>query len=336
MTWASIGSLSLPFQMQRHGVALRTEMARHSSELTTGRVEAPQRHLRGDLVGLAAVETRLTRITTFDRVLAESATAFDSAQVALDRVFTLGSGLSTQVMAAAFADSGVESYAAVGAAAFGTLEDMLSALSLRVAGRAVFSGAAVDRPPLVPPDQFMATVRAHVAGLGSAAEIVIALEDFFLSPGGGFETALYSGAPPAPGPAIGDGEQAPPLPTASDPAIRRHLMAAAMAALLDEGVLGDNQPQLRALAMAAMTTVESNAEALIGMQAGAGGAQELFEQRRIRLSHEQDALVRARDALIGTDPFQSASLLEETRHRLDMLYAITARVSRLSLLEYLK
>lgn len=336
MTWASIGSLSLPFQMQRHGVALRTEMARHSGELTTGRVEAPQRHLRGDLVGLAAVEMRLTRIAAFDRVLAESATGFDSAQVALDRIFALGSGLSGQVMAAAFADSGVESYAAVGEAAFGTLEDMLSALSLRVAGRAVFSGAAADRPPLPPAHEIMAEIRAQATGLDSAAQIVTALETFFFAPGDGFETALYRGAPAAPGPAIDDGERAPPLPTAADPVIRRHLMAAAMAALLDEGVLGDNQPELRALALAAMNTAESNAEALIGLQAAAGSAQELFEQRRIRLSHEQDALVRARDALIGTDPFQAASLLEETRHRLDMLYAITARVSRLSLLEYLK
>ena len=38
MSWISLGSLALPFQMQRNGVHLRNTMAQHSFEMTTGRV----------------------------------------------------------------------------------------------------------------------------------------------------------------------------------------------------------------------------------------------------------------------------------------------------------
>lgn len=336
MSWISLGSLALPFQMQRNGVHLRTAMAQHSSEMTTGQVDAPQRHLRGDLGELSVIESRLSRIETYSLVIGQNETMFEAAQTALGRMSALGSLLSNQVLTAVFADSGDQSYASVGSSARVALGDMVSVLSTTVAGRTLFSGTAFDRAPLVSADNIMTVVSTSVAGLTTAASISDALESFFFDPGGTFETLIYQGSEGAPAGAIDDFEAGPALPDAANPAIRRHLMAAAMGALLNDQSLVLSRAETRALASQVMETVESNGEAVIGLQAGIGFGQELLEQRAQRLSFEKDALVLARHRLIGTDPFESASLLEETRHRLETLYAVTARISRLSLLEYLR
>lgn len=336
MSWISLGSLALPFQMQRNGVHLRNAMAQFSSEMTTGRVQAPQRHLRGDLGELSVIESRLSRINTYDLVIGQNETMLETAQTALGRVSALGSLLSNQVLTAVLADSGDQSYASVGASARVALGDMVSVLSTSVAGRTLFSGAAVDRAPLVSADEILSAVSAAVAGQTKAVDIADILESFFFDPGGSFETLIFQGAGISPGGAIDDFETGPTLPDAADPAIRRHLLATAMGALLDDQTLSLNRTETRALANQTMEMVESNGEAVTALQAGIGFGQELLEQRTQRLSFEKDALVLARNRLIGTDPFESASLLEETRHRLESLYAVTARVSRLSLLEYLR
>ena len=336
MSWISLGSLALPFQMQRKGVHLRHAMAKHSLEMTTGQVEAPQRHLRGDLGELAVIESRLTRIKSYDLVIGQNETLFETAQTALGRLADLGSLLSNQVLTAVLADSGDQSYASVGDSAQVALSDMVSVLSTSVAGRTLFSGAAVDRAPLVSADEILSAVSDSVAGLTTASDILDALEAFFFNPGGPFETLIYQGAGASPGGAIDDFETGPTLPTASDPAIRRHLMAAALGALLNDQTLVLARSETRALANNTMELAESNGEALTALRAGIGFGQGLLEQRSQRLSYEKDALVMARDRLVGVDPFESASLLEETRHRLEALYAVTARVSRLSLLEYLR
>jgi len=336
MSWTSLGSLALPYQMQRNGVLLRKAMAQYSSEMTTGQVEAPQRHLRGDLGELAVIEARLSRINTYDLVIGQNETLLETAQTALGRMAALGSLLSNQIMTAVFADSGDQSYASVGASARVALSDMVSVLSTSVAGRTLFSGAAVDRAPLLPVADLLSAVSASVTGLTTAADISDALESFFFDVGGPFDTLVYQGTGTSPGGAIDDFETGPTLPTAADPAIRRHLMAATMGALLDEPSLVLSRTETRALARQTMEMMESNGEAITALRAGIGFGQELLEQRSQRLSFEKDALVTARHRLVGTDPFESASLLEETRHRLETLYAVTARVSRLSLLDFLR
>lgn len=254
----------------------------------------------------------------------------------MGRFAELGSLLSNQALTAVFANTGDQSYASLGSSSRVALEDMVAVLSTTVAGRTLFSGAAVDRPPLIPADDIMVAVTAAVAGLTSAADIFDTLESFFLDPGGAFETLIYQGTGASPGGATDDFEAGPTLPVAAEPAIRRPIMAAAMGALLNEPTTVLNRTETQNLARQMMELIESNGEAVTALRANIGFGQELLEQRAQRLSFEKDSLVLARNRLIGRDPFEAASLLEETRHRLEALYAVTSRVSHLSLLDYLR
>ena len=59
------------------------------------------------------------------------------------------------------------------------------------------------------------------------------------------------------------------------------------------------------------------------------------EQADTRNGAQQTALSLARSNLVAADPYETASALTQTEGNLQTLYALTARLSRLSLTDYL-
>jgi flagellar hook-associated protein 3 FlgL len=48
------------------------------------------------------------------------------------------------------------------------------------------------------------------------------------------------------------------------------------------------------------------------------------------------ALEMARNDMLGADPYATATALQDTQTRMEMLYLMTARLARLNLAEYLR
>jgi flagellar hook-associated protein 3 FlgL len=337
MPWPpTLGSQSLPAYLQRAGLALRADVQRHSLELTTGRVADASRHLRGDLGPLTAIETRLQRIGAQDSVLRSAAQVTQVAQSALGRLSELGGSIRDRLLSVASSEASPEALARTGQAARAGLASMISALSAEAAGRAVFSGTATDRGPLPDADALMTTVRAHLAGSANAQQVADGLNAFFDLPMGGFDALIYAGGPPALPPANGFQNGAAALPTAADPAIRGILRGAVMAAILAEPATLPDVAHRRDLARIASERYPVDAERLVSLRAGLGTSEAAIEDTRSRLSAERDTLLDNRNGLLGVDPYSAASRLEETRARLEALYAVTARVARLNLTEFLR
>ena len=336
MTWATLGSLALPFTLQKSGVQSRLDLNRLSTELTTGRVESPARHLRGDIGMLHAIENRLSRITGFDTALKQTVTAFDTAQSALDLVAQAGKSLGEKLVITSQSTAGADARTVAASAARSVLDEIVSALSVTVAGRAVFSGTVTDRTPLASREALIAALAPEVAGMTNAADVTAALQAWFMDPGTGFADAVYRGGPAAVGGLIDDAQPGPALPTAEDPAIRRQMMAAAMVVLVDDGALNLNDTQARTVMQTAMTTLLGNAADVAALQARVGVAQEVLDQRQLRLSLERDRLEQLRSDKIGADPYTTATALERARVQLESIYTLTSRLSRLTLTEYLR
>mgnify|MGYP006193710875 CR=1 FL=1 len=55
-----------------------------------------------------------------------------------------------------------------------------------------------------------------------------------------------------------------------------------------------------------------------------------------RNSAEITALELARAKIVSVDPFEAATKVKEAQTQLEMIYAVTARLSSLSLMEYLR
>lgn len=336
MSWATLGTLALPFHLQRTGVQARQDLARHSHELTTGQVASPARHLRGDIGALHSIENRLVRIDGFQNALKQTVTAFDLAQESLNKVARAGDDLAKKLVLTAQSVAGPAARTVAAQAARSALEETISALSLNVAGRSIFSGVHSDRVPLASAETLLAELGAAVDGQTTADAVMNALSDFFDDPDGGFATIIYRGGAPAVGGALDDGRPGPALPTADDPALRRQMMSMAMVVLLDNGALTLDPGQEGILQQRAMTGLLENGPALAALQARVGDVQAELDERQIRLSIERDRLEVARSDMISVDPYKAAMALEQSRVQLESIYAVTARIARLSLTEYLR
>lgn len=337
MTWPStLGTQGLTARLSRAGTGLRLDLERHSLELATGRVAQPAAHLRGHVGPWVAVEARLGRIASQDMVVRAQAHLASSAQNALGRVSDAGADIRNRVMTVSSGEATPEALTRVGQAARSGLSEMISALSAQTAGRSVFAGTATDRGPLPDADVVMSAVTAHLASATTAQAVVTALDQFFDTPGGGFETAVYAGGPAAVGQPLPHQGATLSLPTAADPGIRAALRGAVLAAILAEPAILSDLAQRRELAGLATLRYPAEAEKLVSVRSTLGESEATFEAARTRLSSERDTLLQARSDLIGADPYAAASRLEETRARLEAVYAVTARVSRLSLTGYLR
>ena len=335
MTWLSIGTLALPATLQRHGLAMRAEVARLGIELTTGERVAPQKQLRGDLGALSAIEARTTRIAAYTEAAKQAAAATDGAQNALERASTLGSDTASRMLAVSIEGTAPATLRTASTAARGALEDLTGTLSQRIAGRAIFSGTASDVSPLPDAETILSTLAPALAGLTSAQDIADAINTEILNAGGLFDTALYQGGPAAPGASIDTGSTVAALPTAADPSLRRLLAGLVMSAVAGDDSLSLTEGQRRALARTGAETLMSAAPALAETQGAVGTSQERLDQTLTRLSGERDALSIARSDLVGADPYEAATRLQEAQARLESLYVVTARTARLNLTEYL-
>ena len=336
MSWMTLGSLALPFQLNRHGVALRADLARLTTEMTTGRAEAPARHLKGDLGPLAALESRAQRL---DAALTATRTALTEASAGQAALASLAdTAAATAASMLNVSTDGIDPAAlrTASSAARLALESAQGALAASAAGKALFSGHATDRSPLVSSEQMLATLLPLVAGATSADQVADAIDAAFHDPGGPFETLFYQGADGGVGPVLDDGLRGATLPTAADPALRGLLAGLTLSALAGHEGLALSDDQRQALARRASLALFNAGPGVTGLQADLGEVEARLESAQTRLSGERSAIDLARETLIGVDPFEAAGKLQDAQTRLEVLYAVTARTARLSLVEYLR
>ncbi len=336
MTWQSLGSLAMPHELHARGARLRNDLQRLSHEVTTGRVAEPQRHLKGNLAPLAAVEHRLARIDSFEQSLAQRQTRLAATEATLGLFIDQADEIAQRLRMPHNPGVMTNSPALADGGARGALDGFITAMNQPVAGQTLFAGTQVDRPALPATDAVLAAAEAAITGLQTAEGIIAALEDFFMDDGGGFMSAIYAGGPPVPeGPAPSGAAQRA-LPTAADPQVRQALMALSMAGILSGPAAPEDANERRALELGAASALGSAKAGMVALTGSIGFAQADTMREKTRLSGERDALVLTREGMIGADPFAAATRLEQTRGQLESLYMVTARLSRLSLTEFLR
>ncbi len=91
-----------------------------------------------------------------------------------------------------------------------------------------------------------------------------------------------------------------------------------------------------ALARFAATALMETATARSDVAARIGSAEQKIAEATSRNSAEQLALKIARSDILGVDPFEATSALTDAQNKLEALYSVTARLSRLSLVDFLR
>ncbi|MBY5971610.1 hypothetical protein KUV28_04605 [Ferrimonas balearica] len=331
----TIGDLAQSFMLRQQNTDLKSRMNQLSQELASGRTADVARHLSGSYSYLADVERNLTLIEGYDSAASEAILFTGTMQEVLDRYQTLATDLGSAALTAAgsFLDEAV-----IGAStrAAEDMESMVNALNTTVAGRAIFSGIDSDTSPLISSEQILDELRTALAGQTDLAGVQGVLDTWF-GPGGDFETVAYQGSTTSLRPfLLGEGETVDLDLRADDPGLRELMKHTAMAALASDPALGFDSALQVEMMKAAGEGLSFQQEGIVQLRADLGYAQTRAEEASARVVSERAGYLIAQSELLAVDPYETATQLEDVQFQLEALYALTVKLSRLSLTDYLR
>ncbi|MCZ4352849.1 flagellin [Roseovarius aestuarii] len=335
MNFTAIGDLAQSIAMRRQSSSLQSRLSQLTQELTTGQAVDVSRHLQGGFHHLADIENQLTLNVSYKSAASEAGLFTNAMQVALEQVQTQLSDLSGDVMLAAHSSGSAELQATAGKAR-AALNSIVAAMNTEVAGRPLFSGTDLRNAPLRDADVLLDAARTAIAAAPDTAAADAVLETFFMTSGAGFDALIYKGGTQDMSPyRLAADEDVTLAIRADDPVIRAALKDTVMAALADDATLAMDASNRRGLIERASSGLLQQIDGVTGLRAKLGFAEERIEQIASRTAAETTSLQMARTSLLEVDPYETAGALEETQLRLETLYTITARTSRLNLVNFL-
>ena len=335
MTISSFGDLSHSMSMRRHNADLRSDFQRLTKEIATGQHHDLTDAVQGGFRPLAGLEASLTRLSGYEQSSQQAVLLTDGLQAVLEQVNARSSEMAPRLLSSANSGNS-KLLSASSHAAEVEFASVVSALTTQISGRTLLAGQDIDTKPLSPAADIMTAAKAAVTGLTTAADISTTLETWFQT-GGAFETNHYQGATvPASALVVGEGVLVSEPLTAIDDDIKETLRGFVMAAIVSENsnTLPDSERAALA-ATSAETLIGANAK-LIEQQGRIGTNQALLENRLTEIGTERHAVELAHSSITAIDPYEAATELQNVESSLELLYTMTARLSRLNLSDFLR
>lgn len=330
----AIGSPTLLFheRLQSAVNGLRREADVARIEVVTGR-RSDLAGVLGERLGAAHILRKsIADVELGRQAAARAALRGTTTQAALGAVASGSATLGADALAAVGrGDNAALSFAAVDARS--ALEDAFTRLNGAVDGVFLFSGDATDRPPLADVETFLADIGALYAAAPDNVQYEADLDAYFTAPAGGFFANVYRGGTgAAPDFDLGGGERARPSIRADAAEIRDLLRGLATIAVgAAQGASADRDLRLGAAA----STLNAGAQGVTLTRAAIGLEEARIEAARARLDNEDAALTLAYNEATARDPYEAASRLAALEAQLEATYTLTARASRLSLVNFL-
>jgi flagellar hook-associated protein 3 FlgL len=335
MSVTSIGDMAQSLILRTRGAALKSSMITLSNELSTGQTSDVAARLGGDYAYLTDIDRNLSRLGGYAVVANEASVFAGAAQLGLERMQEVAARLGTDFLTINPAYLEVVRLN-IGQQARNGLDSIIGALNGSAGGRSLFAGTATDTSPLASSGTLVAALKGEVAGMTLTSQILQAVDDWFADPGG-FKATMYAGSDQPLAPIqVGANEQVTMSLRADDPGFRSVLRNAAVAVLATDPDLGLDVDVQNALLKVAGEGLLNDDLGLTGLRADLGFAQSRIEVASSRTAAARTSLEFARNELLGADPYETASRLEEVQFQLESLYAVTVRTSRLTLLSFLK
>ncbi|MFN4154018.1 MAG: flagellar biosynthesis protein FlgL [Paracoccaceae bacterium] len=334
MALVSLGDLAQSFLLKSHTARLKGEVGRMTQDLASGRVADVGAALSGDLARLTS-ESRARAVTAgYQSGAREAATQAAATQSALSVIAASVRALVPPLLAASQLDMS-DQISLTGVDARGRLDSVMATLNASVGGRSLFSGQAVLSPAVTGAGPILAALRTELIGATTAAEAMTRISDWFDSPAG-YPAIAYQGGVPLANVAVSPTDKVWLGITAADPALRAALKGLAAAALIDDIASPLPVSENKALARLSAEALMAGQDALTNLAARLGISEGRIEAAQSRnaidlLSHEM-----AQADLIRSDPERLAMELEAMQTNLETVFAITARLSRLSLTDFLR
>lgn len=334
MTIVSVGDLARNLMLQRTTALVRRDLDNATQAVTSGLHPDITKATRGDFNLLSSIDISLARIGSWQANASLLQMRLSVQQSALQGVDSLADEVANDLLVAA----GAHSHAGLVAAGMKAEAAFFSAVNMvnsRADGIYAFSGQNTDRPPLVPAQTILAQIETLTTGLVFIQDIRATVLDWFDDPAG-FAAFAYEGGDARMPVSISDADSVTAGITAIEPGLRDTLAGLALAALFGRGIPAGPMETRMLMAKATGEVLLEAKVARVDVAAGIGAAENRVQQAQTRLGAEASGLQQVRASVVAADPYESALRLQETQSRLEAIYMVTARLSRLSLSEYLR
>jgi flagellar hook-associated protein 3 FlgL len=272
-----------------------------------------------------------------------------SIQSGLGSLVAMAQNFSATLIGARNATNGQNIVKQSAQVAFSKLKDILNATQN---GKALYAGINTDQPPLAdyfsatPPASKTAVDAAFLAQFGfsqsdpAAANITPNQMETFLAGNFGAEfslvnwTANWSTADTQNRTIrIGDDQTTPIAVSANDLAFRNLTKAIIMVFDLGTGSL--NQASFEKIVDRSISFANSAAAEIGNVSSSLGLTQKQLADQNMQLTNRNELLNKQLDQLESVDPYETATRINSLVLQLEASYAITGRLSKLSLLEYI-
>ena len=333
MTFSTLGDLAQAFALRHRNTAIKTDIQRLNQELATGQAADLTKHLGGSYAELSGLERNMRLLEGYSVNIAEAKQLTDVMQTRLDQISTISTEFAGDLITSDSSGSHSTQDAFVNEAKL-HFQTIVETLNSQSAGRFLFSGDATNEPALVSSDAILAELDTVLSGAASRADIETRIDLWFAN-AAGFDTFAYTGGSNA----MGSFKMSETTRVSTDiranaDALKDVLAGFAKVIASDSALLTlEDQKELRKQSATDLMTAQ---ESLIGLQAELGLAQEQIENWTVRTAASRTALDYAKGALLAVDPYERATQLEAAQFQLESLYTVTARLSTLSLVNYLR
>ena len=335
MQYSGLGDLARFFASSRANFDIRTRLDGLARELSTGLKLDPSRDLGAEGSRVPQIDRQLSLVSRQVSSANQLADRLAVMQAGLGNLANLGTTFREQLvsLSQSSGNSWRQEVSRLGQIA---IEDAVSTLNTRFANSFLFSGVGEEMPGLAPAQEILDAIRIDIAGVTSADDLVEVIDDWFTEPGGGFDMNAYLGDDGDPIERRLDDLSSIRIDVRADSgAIRELMKGAALAYFADDpAVILPDQERDAVVARAADTLFGASSQ-LAELSGELGHVEQRVDQAIARLVAQQTSLSIMQGSLLGADPFETASELEQVQFQLETHYAVTARLSQLSLTRYL-
>lgn len=338
MSMQSVGDQARSFALQLASNRLKLSVATLTQEMASGEVADLGARLQGNTTVLTGIETRIAAFTQFQRNTADAEMFADQVQSLLEGIRTDSADIGIELASSPFGSENPMMDNRIAEVA-GVFESVIQRLNGTAGERFVMGGLATDQPPMAPAAEIIDRLMVATAGMTTATDVAQAISDWFDAPagGGGYLDHAYSGTIGTPFRIpVGEDVSAAISTSAASPEIRDILKGLAMASVLDRGVLAGDPEQRAQLLVSTGQRIYTADRGLISEIARVGSTQKFIEQANISNSVALSLLSVKRNDMRAADPFATAAALTEVQSQLETLYAVTARLSKLKLVDFLR
>jgi len=334
MTINSLGDMAQTYLMQSRTTTIKNDIQRLTNELSSGEVSDVRTAIAGNTAYVSDLERNLTKMDGYDLATTEAGQFAEGMQTVLTRINDISTSMANTLIANAGSETSIAANTILGEADAG-FSSIVGAMNTSIGGRSLLSGTATDTQPLASTEDILTALTTAISGASSVDDILLAAEAWFNDPTG-FGSVAYQGSDTSLAPmTISQDNSVEINLRADDQVFRDILQNMAVLAIADDPALALTEAEQSEIFQKSTDKILSSQNAIIEAQAQVGFTQSKIEATSVRLSAERTSLEMAHNDLLASDPYEAAIELEQVQFQLESLFSITARMSQLSLVNFI-